>query len=166
MGDRKKVLKESGKLREMVMSFPPNQVLFSEGDDSTEMYVLLSGKVEIMKNDTRIALVEENGSYLGELSTLLGVPRTATVRTLSRCECIVVSGDKVEEFFNGSPALALKLAKILADRLAKMNVGYVRLERRVEQMGQRLKEAQDKLKRREQQLQQLVERIERGGKRE
>jgi CRP-like cAMP-binding protein len=147
------------------MSFPPNQVLFHEGSTSTEMYILLAGKVEILKNNKRIAFVEENGSYLGELSTLLGVPRTATVRTLSPCECVVVSGDKVQDFFNGSPALALKLARILADRLAKMNVGYVQLERRVEQITEKLNVAQDRLKRREQQMQQLVERIERGDKR-
>jgi len=63
----------------------PNQVLFSEGETSREMYILMSGKVEILKNNRRIAVVEGEGSYLGELSTLLGVPRTATAKTMSQC---------------------------------------------------------------------------------
>jgi len=156
----KKFYEESHKLREMRVGFLPDETLFSEGDNSREMYILLSGKVEILKNKKRIATVEGEGSYLGELSTLLGVPRTATVRTMSQCEFIVVNGDKVSDFFDCSPVLGLKLAKILADRLAKMNIGYVRLEQRIDRLTAKLTEATEKLKKRDLQIQQLVSRIQ------
>jgi CRP-like cAMP-binding protein len=87
----------------------------------------MQGEVEILKNNRRIAITEGKGSYLGELSTLLGIPRTATVKTMSPCRFIIVSGDKVSDFFDRSPVMGLKLAKRLADRLAKMNVGYLKL---------------------------------------
>ena len=156
----KKLYEESRKLREMRVCFLPNETLFSEGDNSREMYILLSGKVEILKNKKRIAVVEGEGSYLGELSTLLGVPRTATVRTMSQCEFIVVSGDKVNDFFDCSPVLGLKLANILADRLAKMNIGHIKLDQRIDRLAARLTEATEKLKKRDLQIQQLVSRIE------
>jgi len=156
----KKLREESLKLKEMQVCFLANQTLFSEGDNSREMYILMSGKVEILKKSKRIAIVEGEGSYLGELSTLLGVPRTATIRTLSQCEFIVVSGDRVNDFFDCSPALGLKLAHILADRLAKMNVGHVKLEQRLDALSAKLREANEKLERRDRQISQLVKRIE------
>ena len=156
----RKIYEETEKLKEMQVSVPPNKVLFCEGDTSREMYILMLGKVEILKNDKRIAIVEGEGSYLGELSTLLGVPRTATVKTMSQCEFIIVNGDRVSDFFDCSPVLGLKLAKILADRLAKMNVGYLKLEQRMERLGGKLIETTEKLKKRDQQVRQLVNRIE------
>lgn len=160
MSSLRKAYEESQRLKDMQVSIPSNQIIFNEGDTSREMYILMQGKVEILKNNTRIAIVEGEGSYLGELSTLLGVPRTATVRTMSQCTFIIVGGDKVMDFFDASPVLALKLARILADRLAKMNVGYVKLEQRMERFAGKLTETAEKLKKRDQQIQQLVTRIE------
>ena len=161
MARPRKFLDESGKLKEMQVSIPANHTLFSEGENSREMYILMSGKVEIVKNEKRIAIVEGQGSYLGELSTLLGVPRTATIITMSQCQFLVVDGDRVNDFFDASPVLGLKLAKILADRLAKMNIGYLKLEQRLDALSGRLRESDEKLKKRDQQVRQLVQRIER-----
>lgn len=160
MDSKRNLYEESEKLRELQISFRANEILFSEDDRSFEMYILLSGKVEILKNNKRIALVEEKGTYLGELSTLLGISRTATVRTLSPCKFMVVSGEKVMDFFSNSPSLGLKLARMLADRLAKMNVEHVKLERRINLLSGRLREATEKLKNRDKQVQQLVTRID------
>jgi len=159
--DLKKLYAESEKLREMQVRFHPNKELFCEGELSREMYILLAGKVEILKDNKRIAIIDQKGSYLGELSTLLGVPRTATIRTITSCDFIVVEGEKVGDFFSGSPALGLKLAGILADRLAKMNKEHVRLERKKDLLSGKLVDALKKLKSRDQQIQKLVKRIER-----
>jgi CRP/FNR family cyclic AMP-dependent transcriptional regulator len=158
--DLKRLYAESEKLRTLRVSFQPNHELFSEGDQSYEMYILLSGKVEIIKSNKRIAVVEEEGSYLGELSTLMGIPRTATVRTVSLCNFIVVSGDRVMDFFASSPALSLKLARVLAERLVKMNREHVRLEQRMDLLEKGLREAEEKTKTRDQQIAHLIARIE------
>jgi CRP-like cAMP-binding protein len=160
VSELKKLYDESEKLRTIQMSCLPNTTLFSEGDRSFEMYILLSGRVEILKNSKRIAIVEEEGSYLGELSTLLEIPRTATVRTLSHCKFVVVNADKVMDFFASSPPLGFKLARILADRLAKMNIGYVKLEEKADRLANRLKEAEDKVSKRDRQIEQFVARLE------
>ncbi|GAB4331313.1 MAG: hypothetical protein Kow0099_02590 [Candidatus Abyssubacteria bacterium] len=151
---------ESEKLKTLQKRYLPDVTIFNEGETTSEMYILLKGKVEILKNNKRIAVVEEEGSYLGELSTLLGLPRTATVRTLASCTFVVVSADRVTDFFTSSPALSLKLARMLADRLAKMNVGYVQLEEKIDKLAARLKETQERLSKRERQVEQLVSRLE------
>jgi len=151
---------ESEKLKTLQIRFLPNQVLFSEGENSSEMYILLSGKVEILKDNKRIAVVEEEGSYLGELSALVGIPRSATVKTLKASTFIVVSGDKVMDFFSSSPPLGLKLSRMLADRLLKMNVSHVKLEQKIDFLAEKLKGANEKLGQRDRQIEQLVARIE------
>ena len=161
MNDLNELYNESEKLKTMQIRFLPNRVLFTEGEHSSEMYILLSGKVEILMDNKRIAVVEEEGGYLGELSTLLGIPRSATVRTMTACTFIVVDGDKVMDFFSSSPPLGLKLARILADRLLKMNIGHVKLEQQITLLMERLKAANEKLDKRDRQIETLVARIER-----
>ncbi|UCD57188.1 MAG: cyclic nucleotide-binding domain-containing protein [Candidatus Hydrogenedentota bacterium] len=164
MDDLKKLYDKSEKLRKMQVRFLPNKILFSEGELSFEMYILLSGKVEILKKDKRIAVVEEEGSYLGELSTLLGIPRTATVKTLSSCEFIAVKGDKVIDFFASSPPLGLKLARMLADRLAKMNEENVKLEEKIDLLTRELKEVREKSRKSEREIKRLVKQVEKIGR--
>jgi CRP-like cAMP-binding protein len=160
MSDLIKLYEESEKLRALQKRVLADEVIFKEGDTSSEMYILLKGKVEILKSNKRIAVVEEEGSYLGELSTLLGIPRTATLKTMASCTFLVVSADKVMDFFTSSPALGLKLARMLADRLARMNVGYVQLEEKIDKLAGRLKDSQERLSKREKQVEQLVARLE------
>jgi CRP-like cAMP-binding protein len=160
LDDLVKLYKESEKLRSLQVNYQPQEIVFFEGDQTSEMYILLTGKVEILKGDKRIAVVEEEGSYLGELSTLLGIPRSATIKTMSSCRFLVVDADKVADFLASSPGLGLKLAKMLADRLVKMNLEHVRLERKTDLLVERLRDANEKLQKRDKQIEQLVARIE------
>ena len=160
MDDLIKLYDESQKLKTMQVSYVPNQVVFREDERTFEMYILLSGKVEILKKDKRIAVVEEEGSYLGELSTLLGIPRTATIRAMSACTFLVIGADKVTDFLASSPALGLKLSRMLADRLVKMNLEHLRLENTLDALRERLKDTKDKLEKRDRQIEQLVARLE------
>lgn len=114
-------------LRSMEVSYEKGAVIFSEGDLSRDMYILLSGEVEVRKNNRVIATIEGRDTYLGEMSTLLGVPRTATLVASKKCKMICVSEDKVSDFFAHSPVLGIKLARMLAGRLQDMNTRYERV---------------------------------------
>jgi CRP-like cAMP-binding protein len=114
-------------LKQLEASFYKGQVIFEEGDNSRELYILLNGEVEIKKGGTTIAIVKEPDSYLGEMSTLLGTPRTATMVAASDCLLIRVPESKVTDFFAHSPSLGIKLAKTIAVRLQEMNDKYQKL---------------------------------------
>jgi len=119
--DKRKILKSLEK------DFRKGQIVFAEGEETRELYILLQGEVEIRKNDRTIAVVREGDTYLGEMSTLLGTPRTATLIAASDCRMICVPENKVTDFFAHSPALGIKLAKVLAQRLQEMNIKYERM---------------------------------------
>lgn len=108
-------------LEQMQCQVKAGTTIFAEGDQTHDLYILLSGALEVRKNDNPIACINKPDTYFGEMSTLLGLPRTATVMAAEDSVIIKIPADKVIDFFNHSPALALKLSQILALRLHEMN---------------------------------------------
>ena len=51
-----------------------------EGGRTGHLYVLIEGRLEVIKGDTVVASIAEPGAVLGEMSVLLDQPHTATVR--------------------------------------------------------------------------------------
>lgn len=60
-------------------TFAKGQIIFREGDDSQDLYILVSGNLDILKGSEKITEIFEIGSIFGEMSFLLGARRTATV---------------------------------------------------------------------------------------
>ena len=53
------------------------------------------------------------------MSTLIGVPRTATVETREHSCLLVVPPERIPDLFGHTPQLALRIAQVLARRLAE-----------------------------------------------
>jgi len=124
--DKKKLLSQ------MTKEYLPGDVLFREGDSTRELYILLEGVIEIRRGNTTIAKVNEPDTYLGEMSTLLGSVRTATAVAHTAVKAICVPQAKVLDFFEHSPTLGMKLARVLAQRLQQMNDKYQKMLEDVE----------------------------------
>jgi len=94
------------------------EALIDEGTPSTgALYVLVEGELEIVKQgDIQITTVSEPGALFGEISLLLGIPHTASVRALGPAAVLVAADGNA--FLASSPALGLALARLLARRLA------------------------------------------------
>lgn len=96
----------------------PNEVLFYEDDESFECYVLMSGTVKVLKSARCIAVIDEPGSFVGEMSPLIGrMPRTATVVGQDEAVLLRIEEQDFSEFFSRHPDMTLLLAKSLATRL-------------------------------------------------
>ena len=81
--------------------FASGTVLIKEGGEEHKLFVLISGQVEIMRKDTQVSYVEEPGSMFGEMSCLLDMPYTATVKALSDVEAYVL--DDAIGFLSSKP---------------------------------------------------------------
>ena len=64
--------------------FAAGTELLSEGKASGRLFILIDGRIEVLRGGTQIALVDEPGSVFGEMSILLDVPHTATVSATRR----------------------------------------------------------------------------------
>src|SRR6185295_13138640 len=65
--------------------FNQGHVLFHEGDDGEDMYIIQSGRVAIKKRvkdgDTTLAVLEK-GDFFGEMAILERMPRSATAEVI------------------------------------------------------------------------------------
>ncbi len=62
--------------------FPPEAVIFKEGDPAEAFYLVESGQAEVLVGGQRTGTLVR-GAYFGETALLLHRPRTATVRALT-----------------------------------------------------------------------------------
>ncbi|MBI5155350.1 cyclic nucleotide-binding domain-containing protein, partial [Candidatus Poribacteria bacterium] len=108
-----------------------NEVLFYEDDVSREAYILVSGVVEVLKAGRQLAVIDRAGSWLGEMSTLLNAPRTATIRATGETLLLRVDETNFRQFMHRHPEMCFTLAETLADRLEKLNRKYRESERKL-----------------------------------
>jgi len=86
-----------------------------EGGKTGHLFVLIEGGVEVIKGDSVVAVLTEPGAMLGEMSVLLDQPHTATVRAAS--DTVIYEFDDAAAFLRDQPAVALLIARLLAQRL-------------------------------------------------
>jgi CRP/FNR family transcriptional regulator, cyclic AMP receptor protein len=116
-------------------TFEPGEILIREGV-SAPLFILAEGAVEILKADLRIRLIDEPGSVFGEISALLGIQPTATVRALERTRTFVAE-DGVT-FLSSRPELTLLIARILAQRVNAVTTYLADIKRQFEDQKGRL----------------------------
>lgn len=67
--------------------FEKGQLVFNEGDVGKTMYIILSGTVEIFKENKQIAK-RSSGDYFGEMAMIESKPRSAGARALEATQLL------------------------------------------------------------------------------
>lgn len=119
-----------------VLTLPNKAVLLSEGAKTGHLYVLSEGRLEVLRGETQVAVLEEPGSLVGEMSVLLDSPHTATVRALGEAKVHVV--DDGAAFLSSRPELAWLVARLLARRLNAATTYLVDIKRQFAGYGNHL----------------------------
>ena len=86
-----------------------------EGGRTGHLYVLIEGRLDVIRGDTVVASLSEPGAVLGEMSVLLDAPHTATVRAAA--DSVVYEIDDAASFLRRQPAVTLIIARMMAQRL-------------------------------------------------
>src|SRR3954466_3745135 len=90
-------------------------LVLHEAGRTGHLYVLIEGRLEVIKGDSVVAVLTEPGAVLGEMSVLLDQPHTATVRAAT--DSAVYEFDDAASFLRDQPAVVLLIAQLLAQRL-------------------------------------------------
>ncbi len=111
-------------------TFPDGEMLFYEGDQSDEVFVIRSGDVEILKksdeDDEQILIATCHvGEIIGEMGVIRDEPRSTSVRARGRVEVLGMTGDEFLSAFNTENELAMKVLKMLCKRIADTNADLV-----------------------------------------
>lgn len=106
---------------------PAGDVLIEEATISDKLFVLDQGTLEVYRADVSIALVSDPGALFGEMSALLDVPHTASVRAVTPCSIYTIEGAR--KFLDANPEAALPIARLLAERLQHATAYLVDVKR-------------------------------------
>ena len=101
-------------------------VLFREGDDPDELFVVVSGRIAIANKsidgrESMVALMEE-GDLFGEMGLFDGRGRSAEARALESSVVTAVPYGPVRSLYEDDPALLWRVVAMLAGRLRTMDV--------------------------------------------
>lgn len=95
-----------------VQEFNTGDILLCEGEVSSQLYVLLSGKLKVFASQGKGREVVYNtlqpGEYFGELA-FDGGPRSASVQALQGSRCLVLTADTLRELVQSEPEFAVHL---------------------------------------------------------
>lgn len=123
-------------------SFTANQAIIVEGHPPPGLYVILSGKVAVMKNrdgETDLICDLDGGECVGEVEIIDNAPCTANVVCYGDVDTAVIVRDSLETYFASQPAAANKILRqmvhILSARLRQTNVSYTSLMHIAESVG-------------------------------
>jgi CRP/FNR family cyclic AMP-dependent transcriptional regulator len=105
--------------------FDPGAMVMKEGDHAREMFVVLSGELEVVRHSVngaegRVALLGP-GNWVGEMSIIDPQPRSASVRALAPSILLVVTTEDLDRLYRRDMKsyllVVLNIARELARRL-------------------------------------------------
>ena len=110
-------LADAGRLRSVIR----NDVLFTEGSDPDEMFVVVSGRIAIANKsidgrESVVALMEA-GDVFGEMGLLDGLPRSAEARALEPSEVLSIPYEPVRAMYEDDPRRLWGVVRLLAGRI-------------------------------------------------
>jgi len=95
-----------------VEEFNAGDILLREGEVSSQLYVLLSGKLKVFasqgKGREMVYNTLQPGEYFGELA-FDGGPRSASVQALLDSRCLILTADTLRELVQSEPEFAVHL---------------------------------------------------------
>jgi CRP-like cAMP-binding protein len=104
--------------------FQKGHVLFHEGEEGDEMFIIQSGRVAIKKKvkeqETVLATLEK-GDFFGEMAILERMPRSASAELVEDGDLIVISGETFGDMIKANPEVAVRMLRKYSIRLRETN---------------------------------------------
>jgi len=109
-----------------VQNFNRDETVVLEGDDSVQaLYLIASGSVQVYMTgvDGRETILSflERGDFFGEMSLIDGEPRSASVRTVTDAQLLIIYREGFLSLIKQYPELAMSLLSEMSKRLRKAN---------------------------------------------
>ena len=102
------------------LPFKAGSIIFREGDEARELFVIKSGEVRIQIGNRTITELGPD-SIFGEMALIDNEPRSATATAVTDVELVPVSEKQFLFLVSQTPYFALKVMRVLAQRLRATN---------------------------------------------
>ncbi len=106
--------------RELVLEFSDGETIFTEGEESREMYIVQSGEVQITKRfssgEIKLATIAK-GDFVGEMALLESLPRSATAKSVGKTRLVVLQSGGLLLKIRRDPTFAFEMLQRLSHRI-------------------------------------------------
>ena len=114
-------------------SYKAGQTLVKQGDSGVGLYMIVSGKVKILKEtingETLEIAVQGPGDFFGEMTVLDNAPRSASIIAIENTECLLLTSWDFRARLEVHPEIALDILPIVVKRFRETNEKLVSLSR-------------------------------------
>jgi CRP-like cAMP-binding protein len=101
--------------------YPPDTLIFTQGDGAEKAYMILRGEVDISvinKNGKNVHLTTlHSGQVFGEMALLVRKPRSATAKTKTACELLTITKSQLDEKMRSLDPFMRLWVETLAERI-------------------------------------------------
>lgn len=107
-----------------VLEFQSGDWIFKEGDEGRDMFIVLAGEIEILRvraQDEHVLGILKRGDFLGEMSLLESVPRSASARAKGFVRLLVIPPGGFLLKIRRDPTFAFELLQSLSGRIRETN---------------------------------------------
>ena len=108
-------------------NYEDGDTIIREGNKDIDFFKLIRGALTVVKGGKKIAELTEPGEYFGEMASITGEQRTASIISQGRSTIKRFPGDKLEEIIEKYPDVSSHLFKTMTRRLQKSNLIIVKL---------------------------------------
>ncbi len=105
---------------DFIRTYPDNTMIFSEGEDGSELFIIQSGSVKITKivNDNEVLLATlKPGDIFGEMALLNNEPRSASAISGGETKMMAVNKKNFVKMVQQEPKMTTRLTTLLAERI-------------------------------------------------
>ena len=110
------------------VSHTPDQVVIQEGDVGETMFLIVKGRVAVIKHlgaENELELDQiDSGDYFGEMALFEDRQRSASIRTLTESEFLVLHKAEFNEIVHEFPEIALNACRVLSDRIRRLHARF------------------------------------------
>lgn len=109
-------------------TFKDGETVFKEGEESNYLYYIVSGTFDIYASGKLISALTPDDIFIGEMSFLLNDRRSATVLSHARSVLKPIPKKAFLNVIKEKPHYGIFLARLLAQRLSKLNATVAELK--------------------------------------
>jgi CRP-like cAMP-binding protein len=109
------------------VAFKDGERICAEGEETDVLYYIVSGTLYVYSKGKFVSSLTPDDLFMGEMSFLLSNRRSATVVAKGPCSLIKISKQDFVNLIKESPHYGIFLARLLAQRLARLNARTARL---------------------------------------
>ncbi len=104
-----------------IREYEPGEIVMNKGDPGKNLYILSSGKVEVVGDAGLSIAFMGKGEVFGEMSLLSGKPAGATIKVVEPSTILYLSSKDFRNILNRIPSLQMYFTNLLAQRLNEIH---------------------------------------------